>query len=180
MLIGATALIARMNGVEKASHIQDKIIEMIHLNETLYACGIACSAMGRVTPAGNYLIDLLLANVCKLNVTRFPFVLAQLAVDVAGGLLGTMPSASDFDDPITGPYIRKYLAASENFETEDRMKVLRLIENLTTGAGAVAYLVESMHGAGPPMAQRIMLRRQGGVEAKIQKVKDLLDIRGSQ
>ena len=180
VLIGATALIARMNGVERASHIQDKIIEMIHLNETLYACGIACSTMGRATPAGNYLIDLLLANVCKLNVTRFPFVLAQLAVDVAGGLLGTMPSASDFDDPITGPYIRKYLAAAESFETEDRMKVLRLIENLTTGAGAVAYLVESMHGAGPPMAQRIMLRRQGGVEAKIQKVKELLDIRSPQ
>ena len=45
-LIGATALIARMNGVEKASHIKDKIVEMIHLNETMYACGIACSATG--------------------------------------------------------------------------------------------------------------------------------------
>jgi 4-hydroxybutyryl-CoA dehydratase/vinylacetyl-CoA-Delta-isomerase len=32
VLIGATALIARMNGVEGASHIRDKIVEMIHLN----------------------------------------------------------------------------------------------------------------------------------------------------
>ena len=36
-LIGATALIARMNGVENASHIKDKIVEMIHLNETIYS-----------------------------------------------------------------------------------------------------------------------------------------------
>ena len=51
VLIGATALIARMNGVEKAAHIKDKIVEMIHLNETMFACGIACSALGR-TNAG--------------------------------------------------------------------------------------------------------------------------------
>ncbi|MCP4592341.1 MAG: 4-hydroxybutyryl-CoA dehydratase, partial [bacterium] len=57
-LIGAAALISRMNGVARASHIKDKIVEMIHLNETLYACGIACSAMGRATPSGVYLVDL--------------------------------------------------------------------------------------------------------------------------
>ena len=54
---------------------------------------------------------MLLANVCKLNVTRFPFEIARLAIDIAGGLLGTMPSAEDLDDPMTGPYMRKYLAA---------------------------------------------------------------------
>jgi 4-hydroxybutyryl-CoA dehydratase/vinylacetyl-CoA-Delta-isomerase len=177
VLIGATALIARMNGVDRASHIRDKIVEMIHLNETMYACGIACSALGQPTPAGNYLVDLLLANVCKLNVTRFPYELARLATDVAGGLLGTLPSAQDLDDPVTGPYIRKYLAAAEGADPVDRMKVLRLIENLVAGSGAVAYLIESMHGAGSPMAQRIMIGRQGAVEQKMDMVSKLLGIR---
>ncbi len=67
VLIGATALIARMNGVEKASHIRDKIVEMIRLNETMFACGIACSALGHKTPAGNYEIDMLLANVTEIK-----------------------------------------------------------------------------------------------------------------
>ena len=75
VLIGATALIARMNGVENAGHIREKLVEMIHLNETLFSAGIACSALGHQTDAGNYEIDMLLANVCKLNVTRFPFEL---------------------------------------------------------------------------------------------------------
>lgn len=176
ILIGAAALIARMNGVEKASHIKDKIIEMIHLNETLFACGIACSARGHQTLAGNYEIDMLLANVCKLNVTRFPYELARLATDIAGGLLGTMPSAQELDDPDVGPYIRKYLAAADGVDVVDRMKVLRLIENLVAGAGSVAYLIESMHGAGPPMAQRIMIGRQGNIEAKIEKVKRILNM----
>ncbi len=176
VLIGATALIARMNGVAQASHIKDKLVEMIHLNETLFASGIACSAMGHPTPAGNFEIDMLLANVCKLNVTRFPFELARLATDIAGGLLGTMPSAHDLEDPVAGPYIKKYLAAAEDTDPVDRIKVLRLIENLVAGSGAVAYLIESMHGAGPPMAQRIMIGRQGGLEEKMARVKRLLDI----
>ncbi|MFH1091279.1 MAG: 4-hydroxyphenylacetate 3-hydroxylase N-terminal domain-containing protein [Pseudomonadota bacterium] len=176
VLIGATALIARMNGVEKASHIRDKLVEMIHLNETMFACGIACSALGHQTLAGNYEIDMLLANVCKLNVTRFPYELARLATDVAGGLLGTMPSAKDLEDEVAGPYIKKYLATTQGVEVIDRIKVLRMIENLVAGAGSVAYLIESMHGAGPPTAQRIMIGRQGDIEGKINKVKQLLDI----
>ena len=176
VLIGAAALIARMNGVEKASHIRDKIVEMIHLNETMYACGIACSASGHQTLAGNFEIDMLLANVCKLNVTRFPYEMARLATDIAGGLLGTMPSAKDLEDSVAGAYIKKYLAAADGVEVVDRMKVLRLIENLVAGAGSVAYLIESMHGAGPPMAQRIMIGRQADLESKINLVKGILDI----
>ena len=174
VLIGATALIARMNGVEKASHIRDKIVEMVHLNETLFACGLACSLQGQATPAGNWQVDQLLANVCKLNVTRFPYELARLATDVAGGLLGTLPAAADLTDPETGAYLRKYLAAASEYRTEDRLKVLRLIENLVVGAGAVGYLIESMHGAGPPTAQRIMIGRQADIEEKIQRVRSLL------
>ena len=176
VLIGAAALIARMNGVADASHIRDKIVEMIHLNETLFACGIACSTLGHPTAAGNYEIDMLLANVCKLNVTRFPYEIARLATDIAGGLLGTLPSAQDVEDPEVGPYIRKYLAAAEGVDAVDRVKVLRLIENLVAGAGAVAYLIESMHGAGSPMAQRIMVARQGDLEGKIALAKHLLNI----
>lgn len=176
VLIGATALIARMNGVHKAGHINDKLVEMIHLNETIYSCGIACSATGERTAAGNFQVNMLLANVCKLNVTRFPYELARLATDVAGGLLGTMPSAADLEDPLTGKYIRKYLASNPEYETVDRMKVLRLIENLVAGAGAVGYLIESMHGAGPPAAQRIMIKRQAEIDKKMMKVKTFLGI----
>jgi len=91
VLIGAAALAADYNGAAKASHIKDKLIEMMHLNETLYACGIACSAEGHQTASGNYLIDLLLANVCKQNVTRLPYEIARLAEDIAGASWSPWP-----------------------------------------------------------------------------------------
>ena len=166
VLIGATALAVEMAGCAKASHVKDKLIEMNHLNETLYCCGIACSSQGSKTKAGNYLIDLLLANVCKQNVTRFPYDIARLAQDLAGGLMVTLPSEADYRNPVTHDYIDKYCRGVASVPTESRMRILRLIENITMGTAAVGYLPESMHGAGSPQAQRIMIARQANMEMK--------------
>ncbi len=176
VLIGAAALAADYNGVPKASHIKDKLIEMIHLNETLYCCGIACSSEGQPTPAGNYLIDVLLANVCKQNVTRFPYEIVRLASDIAGGLMVTAPSEKDLRDPRIGPYVEKYLKGAPGVSTEDRLRVLRLLENLCLGTAAVGYMTESLHGAGSPQAQRIMIGRQGDLPGKKALAKKLAHI----
>ncbi len=176
-LIGAAALAAEYNGVTRASHVKDKLIEMTHLNETLYACGIACSTEGVQTKAGNYQIDLLLANVCKQNVTRYPYEIARLAEDIAGGLMVTMPTDMDFKHPEIGHYCTKYFAGNSKVPVENRQKVLRFIENLTLGAAAVGYRTESMHGAGSPQAQRIMISRQGNIQGKMELVKKLTGIK---
>lgn len=176
VLIGATALAADYNGAAKASHLKDKLIEMVHLNETLYACGIACSAEGHKTASGTYLIDLLLANVCKQNVTRFPYEIARLAEDIAGGLMVTMPSEKDLRHPEIGKVVEKYFQGVASVPTEHRMRILRLIENITLGTAAVGYRTESMHGAGSPQAQRIMIARQGNIEQKKELAKAIAGI----
>jgi 4-hydroxybutyryl-CoA dehydratase/vinylacetyl-CoA-Delta-isomerase len=176
VLIGAAALAADYNGANKASHVKDKLIEMVHLNETLYSSGIACSAEGYKTASGNYMIDLLLANVCKQNVTRFPYEIARLAEDIAGGLMVTMPSEKDFRHPEIGKVVTKYLCGVASVPTEHRCRVLRLIENLTLGTAAVGYRTESMHGAGSPQAQRIMISRQGNLEKKKELAKNIAGI----
>jgi 4-hydroxybutyryl-CoA dehydratase/vinylacetyl-CoA-Delta-isomerase len=176
VLIGAAAMAAEYNGAHKASHIKDKLIEMTHLNETLFSCGLACSSEGVQTASGNYLVDLLLANVCKQNVTRFPYELTRLAEDLAGGLMVTAPSEKDFLHPDTGPLIEKYLRGVSSVPTGDRLKIMRLIENLTLGTAAVGYRTESMHGAGSPQAQRIMIARQGNLDGKKKLARDVAKI----
>lgn len=166
VLIGAAAVAADYNGAAKASHVKDKLIEMTHLNESLYCCGIACSTEGTQTKSGNYMIDLLLANVCKQNITRFPYEIARLAEDIAGGLMVTAPFEKDLEHPQLGPIIEKYLKGAPSVSTKDRLKIMRLIENLTLGSAAVGYRTESMHGAGSPQAQRIMISRQGNLTKK--------------
>ena len=176
VLIGATQVAADYNGANKASHVKDKIIEMNHLNETLFCGSLACAEEGSKQPSGTYLVNVLLANVCKQNVTRFPYEIARLAQDIAGGLMVTMPSEDDFESPAVGHYVKKYFQGRADVSTMNRMKVLRLIENITMGTAAVGYLTESMHGAGSPQAQRIMIARQVNMAEKMKTAKKLCGI----
>jgi len=166
VLIGAAASIAEMNGVPKASHIKDKLVQMTHLNETIYATGIASSYQGFATKSGCYLCDDMLSNVCKHHVTKMPYEIGRLAQDLAGGLVATLPSEQDLKHPEIGHLIKKYLKGKAEVPTEDRMRILRLIENMTLGRNAVGYLTESMHGAGSPQAQRIQIGRMMQLEYK--------------
>jgi 4-hydroxybutyryl-CoA dehydratase/vinylacetyl-CoA-Delta-isomerase len=150
---------------------------MTHLNETIFGTGIASSYMAHKTPSGNWQNNDMLANVCKHNVTRFPYELGRLAQDIAGGLMVTMPSEAEFRSPETGPILEKYLKGRKGVSTENRIRVLRLIENMTLGRNAVGYLTESMHGAGSPQAQRIQIARQSQLEEKKRIAKRLANVK---
>ncbi len=176
VLIGAAQTIAEFNGAEKASHVKDKIIEMNHLNETLFCGCIACAAEGHREASGTYQNDLLLANVHKQNITRFPYEIARLAQDIAGGLVVTCPSEQDLKSPEVGAWVEKYFKGRTDIPTEHRLRILRLIENITMGTAAVGYLTESMHGAGSPQAQRIMIARLVNMKQKQKVARQLCGI----
>jgi len=177
VLIGAASTISDYNGIPNVSHIKDKLVEMTHLNESIFAAGIASSYQAHKLKSGVYLNDDMLAQVCKHNVTRFPYEIGRLAQDIAGGLMVTMPSEKDFRHPEAGPLLKKYLVGRKGVDVENRMRILRLIENMTMGRNAVGYLTESMHGAGSPQAQRIQIARQMQLGYKRQLAKNLAGVK---
>lgn len=97
----------------------------------------------------------------------------------------TMPSEKDFKSETVvgskgetiGDICNKYFAGNENASTEDRQRILRLLENVCLGTAAVGYRTESMHGAGSPQAQRIMISRQGNLAAKKELAKEIAGIK---
>lgn len=171
-LVGATYLLAEVQGIVGANHIREKLVDMIHLAETLYCCSIACSCQGYALPAGNYMADPLLANITKLNVTRNTYEIARLAHDVAGGVIATLPGERDWQDPQIGKFVDKYFKGVDGVPTETRIRLIRLLEAMTCGTA----LVESMHGAGSPQSQRIMIWRQANLEHKKQLARKLAKI----
>jgi 4-hydroxybutyryl-CoA dehydratase/vinylacetyl-CoA-Delta-isomerase len=177
VLVGAAAAISDYNGTDAASHIKDKLVEMTHLNETIYSSAVASAHEARPLPSGVVINDAMLANVCKHNVTRFPYEISRLAQDIAGGLMVTLPSEQDFDHEVAGPLLRKYFQGRANIPVEFRQRVLRLIENMTLGRNAVGYLTESLHGAGSPQAQRIQILRGMDVERKQRLAENLAGVK---
>ncbi len=173
VLVGAAALSADYQGTSQASHVRDKLAEMTHLAETIYTGSIACSAMGHKTKAGNWEPDTLLANTTKYNVSKNVYEVARLAHDIAGGIIATLPFEDDLRSPEVSKYVEKYLKGVNDVSTEDRIRLLRLIENMTGGTA----LVESMHGAGSPQAQKVMYMRAGNIEQKKKLAKKLAKIK---
>ncbi|NHM25769.1 4-hydroxybutyryl-CoA dehydratase [Desulfofundulus sp. TPOSR] len=162
VLIGATRLISEINGVSRASHIRDKLTEMVHLSETIWACGLAAALEGHVLPSGVYCPNRMLANVAKLNVGRFPYEIARLAHEVTGGIIATMPSEKDLLNHEIGPKVEKYLRGVEHVPTWVRMRLVRLIENITLGV----TLPADLFGGGGPQTQKIVIEAETNWEHK--------------
>ncbi len=176
ILTGAVYSLAKMQGLADKPLIKDKLTEMTHLAETMYACGLAASYEGHATPSGIYVVDEILVNVAKLNVTRLPYEIARLAEDIAGGLYATCPHEKDFQDPQMGKFIEKYLKTDPNTPAEHRLRLMRLVENLCYGTGATYFRAESMHGAGSPEACKLRIRDFADFEKKAAEARRICGI----
>ena len=174
LMIGAAQAIAEYLGVARASHIREKIIEMVRINETLHACSIAAALRGREEPPGSgvYLPDRMFANVSKLNCADGFWRMMALLGDIAGGLAVTMPSEEELKNPDTAGYVRKYLKAA--VPAEKRMRMTKFIQNWVSGPHGVG----TWHGAGSPQAQRLEIYRSVDLEEKKRWAERLAEVLG--
>ena len=97
-MTGAALTMMDYNGTEKASHLKEKIIDMIHRAETLYGCSLAASYEGKKMPSGNYFIDPVLANASKIHEGKEMAEATRLLIDIAGGFVADLPSDRDFEN----------------------------------------------------------------------------------
>ncbi len=73
--------------------------------------------------------------------------------DIAGGLVCTVPSKKDLDNPETRPLLEKYLTAKHGIPAEDRMKAFRLIKDMTSSWHSVL----TIHGEGSLATQKMSI-----------------------
>jgi 4-hydroxybutyryl-CoA dehydratase/vinylacetyl-CoA-Delta-isomerase len=99
---------------------------------------------------------------------------ARLAHDIGGGILSTLPSDADFNNSEVGGLLKKYFAGKQGFSTDDKRKLVRYIEGMTS----VSTLVEALHGAGSPQAQRIVMFRQANLQEKARLARKVLGLEG--
>jgi 4-hydroxybutyryl-CoA dehydratase/vinylacetyl-CoA-Delta-isomerase len=174
-VIGACKLIQEYKGLEKATHINEELMEMVVLRETGRACGMAAAHKGAEEPEGSgvFLPDEMMGNVSKLNVCNAFWRVMALAGDIGGGLIVTLPSMKELKNPEVKDYVEEFLSFGSDQPTENVMKVHKLLQNWTAGLHGVG----TWHGAGPVMAQKIMLQRVIDYEHEKQLVKNTLNLK---
>jgi 4-hydroxybutyryl-CoA dehydratase/vinylacetyl-CoA-Delta-isomerase len=173
-IIGASKLIQECKGLEKANHINDQLMKMVVLRETGRACGLASATESAEEPAGSgvFLPDELMSDVAKLNICNAFWRVMALAGDIGGGLIVAMPSLKELKNPEVKDYVKEFYSFGSDVPTENIMKVHKLLQHWTAGQHGVA----TWHGAGPVMANKIMLQRVIDYEHDKDIVKQTLNL----
>ncbi|MEW6349025.1 MAG: 4-hydroxyphenylacetate 3-hydroxylase N-terminal domain-containing protein [Thermodesulfobacteriota bacterium] len=174
-IIGACKLIQEYKGLEKVSHVNEQITEMVVLRETGRACGQAAAMAGSEEPPGSgvFLPDELMGNVAKLNICNAFWRTMALAGDIGGGLVVTMPSLKELKNPEIKAYVEEFFSFGSDEPTENILKVHKLLQHWTAGQHGVA----TWHGAGPVMAQKIMIQRITNFDHEKNLVKETLNLK---
>ena len=175
-IIGACRLIQEYKGLEEVPHINEELTEMVVLRETGRACGLAAARLGTEDPVGSgvFLPDELMGNVSKLNICNAFWRVMALAGDIGGGLIVTMPSLKELNNPATKQYVQEFFSFGSDRPTEDILKAHKLLQHWTAGQHGVG----TWHGAGPVMAQKIMIQRIANFDHEKSLVKKLLNLKG--
>jgi 4-hydroxybutyryl-CoA dehydratase/vinylacetyl-CoA-Delta-isomerase len=174
-IIGAAKLIQEYKGLQKATHINEELAEMVVLRETSRACGLAAARSGAEEPPGSgvFLPDELMGNVSKLNVCNAFWRVMALAGDIGGGLLVTLPSLKELKNPEIKKQVEEFYSFGSDEPTENILKVHKALQNWTAGLHGVG----TWHGAGPVMAQKIMLQRVINYDHEKELVKRTLNLK---
>jgi 4-hydroxybutyryl-CoA dehydratase/vinylacetyl-CoA-Delta-isomerase len=173
-MIGAALTMMDYNGTSKAGHLKQKVIDMIHRSETLYACCLASSYEGKEQPSGAYFIDTVLANASKIHEGKEMAEATRLMIDACGGFVADLPSDRDFGNPEIGELLKKYLKGVETVPVENRIRMYRLAEKLALES---ADTISDIHGGGSPEAHRVTIFRETDVESKKKAAKRLAGIK---
>lgn len=175
LLVGASALMAEYNGVERASHVRDKITWLVSYARTVRAlarvAAYDCSPrrLGLVVP------DPATVNIAKLHfATHFHQAVAYVQ-EVAGGLLVTAPGEADWANPATRPAIERYLGG-RGVGAEARLQLFHLISDMTTSDLGGYHAVLAVHAEGSIEAEKLTIYRVSELSRYVALAKELAGI----
>ncbi len=158
LLLGAGTLIADYNGVPNASHIKDKLREIIMYIESIRTysimAAIECQVYNGIAMPGQ-----MQCNIGKyLFASQFHQMLRNVQ-EIAGGIAATCPSGLDYHSPDLHDYCDEFLVGRAGVSTENRIRMLKLVRDLTASGELGIHMFGTVHGEGTLEAQRMMMLR---------------------
>jgi 4-hydroxybutyryl-CoA dehydratase/vinylacetyl-CoA-Delta-isomerase len=93
------------------------------------------------------------ANICKFYFADNWHQATKYIQDIAGGITVTCPSSKDYFNPETHALLDKYLGGKEGVPTEHRIRMAKLIRDLTSSYEDVL----TIHAEGSLEAQKLSI-----------------------
>jgi 4-hydroxybutyryl-CoA dehydratase/vinylacetyl-CoA-Delta-isomerase len=179
LFIGAAQLVAETNGLARVPHIVDKITEMIRLERTVWAMGVAASLESSTHATGYQIPDPVLTNAGKNITMEGHYLAARHLLEIAGGSPMTAPFVEDIFHPELQPFIEKYYRGADPDGAIERLRVMKLIRDLVASEYGGYWYTEIIHGSGSPAAEKIQMYREHDLHYCRQLAKDALQGRAA-
>ncbi len=171
LYLGAASLVAKANGIYEAHHVRNRIIDMIMWKEIMRMGAIA-SATTAVIDEGIAIPNPLYTNIAKLYSNQNFSKIVEGLVDIAGGIIATIPSEEDIKGELAN-IIAKYLAGA--VDGRERIKILKIAKELAGSSSFVGYILSLMiHAEGSIEASRIAMIREYNLEEAEKLVEKIL------
>ncbi|MCZ6656087.1 MAG: 4-hydroxyphenylacetate 3-hydroxylase [Gammaproteobacteria bacterium] len=163
-LVGFAQLISEANGLEKVSHIKEKISDMM-INATLVRSTLEAALQHcSVTSDGAAFPNELYTNVGKYHGAANYSLMVRHLHDIAGGSILTAPGMADLENVDTGHLIRKYMSTMQSVDGTYRSKLFHAIRDYTADALGGWYAVTNLQAGGGLHAQRVVSRAHYDIE----------------
>jgi 4-hydroxybutyryl-CoA dehydratase/vinylacetyl-CoA-Delta-isomerase len=154
LFTGAAALMAEYNGIEKVSHVREKLTWLVMYTEMIETLGrAAVEHCIQETDSDLVYPNPMIANICKYQFANNWHEATKYIQDIAGGIVATCPSSKDFFNPATHALLDKYLGGKEGVPTEDRLRMVKLVRDLTSSYEDVL----TIHAEGSLEAQKMSI-----------------------
>jgi aromatic ring hydroxylase len=164
LFIGAAALLAEYNGIERASHVREKLTKLITYAETVRGLSLAAAHQCRLDDAGIAVPNVVYTNLAKHYFASNYHQAVAWVQDIAGGLVVTGPSSADLENAETRPYIDRFLGGTAGTAPELRLRAFNLVRDLTASAFGGYNQLLAIHAEGSLEAQKITILRDYDVE----------------
>ena len=159
LLVGCARLMAEYNGLERVSHVRDKMIHLISYAETLRALTHTAALQCKVVDPGIAVPNQLLVNIAKHHFASHYHQAVQWVQDISGGLVVTGPSGRDLQSPEIGHYVKKYLAGKKGISGDKRLQAFKMVRDLTASDFGGYQEVLAVHAEGSIEAEKLAIFR---------------------
>ena len=157
-LTGFAQLVSESNGLQKTSHIKEKISEML-INATLVRASLEAAIENcQITSDGAAFPDELYINAGKYHGAANWSLMVRHLHDIAGGSIVTAPGMADFENESVGHLARKYMSTMQSVDGLYRARLFHAIRDFTADGLGGWNAVTSLQAGGGLYAQRIVSR----------------------
>ncbi len=164
VIAAQAALVADVNDIANASHVKEKISDIIGTAELVFAAGQASALRAVQFPNGSWVPDEILTNAGRKLAGQKIYHEYEILADLTGGVSASLPTEESFYALETAELCNKYIMRNPEYTAEETHRVMRMMEDKLCDSFEGAQAVAGVHGGGSPLMETITMMSRYDLE----------------